>query len=594
MQSDDEEEGPVCRLSHPAHPHTLSYRTGGKPPSGCFASGKEMTFCDAFYYLCKTCDVEFHDRCHMSPRKMTHPFHPQHPLVFSVLNHKTMIIYECNLHEYYDEGFTPQSGIPDHGNVFETCTWCGGNLKDYSFFYRCSICNFCLDPPCSKIFPLPTIPNPKSHHHSLFFLPRPLLLPCDACGLVEKKNPSYTCLQCNYIVHESCIDLPRIIKITRHPHRLFYRPFLSPTLSSSCRLCYKTVDIKYGQYSCNHEDCSYVAHSKCSTHTTVWDGSELEWEPEESVETEEDVAPFKRVGDDLIIHFCHEHHLRLDKYNGVRDAEKQCQACTLHIDSRDFYNCVQCDYFLHEVCANLPRKLDHALHNHPLVLDPSPPQEYSFLSVGCSVCSRAFTGFRYKCCKDGCGEESRRQFQVDVRCILVPDYFTHKSHEHPLFIPISTGEAMIFCASCERRCAGYYLQCTLCDFAICYECATIPNKLHNKYDVHQPLSLCYGDVSDETYWCEVCEEEIDQREWFYTCNKPCITIHRSCLFGSFAYMKPGYTFHYNRSLSVKVVSNTSNTRPICHHCGFRCSSSVYLELSTETHMCSFSCLTFLM
>ncbi|ESQ50730.1 hypothetical protein EUTSA_v10022693mg [Eutrema salsugineum] len=432
MQS-DEEEPPVCRLSHPAHPHTLSRRTGKNPPSGCFACGEEK-IAATFYYLCTTCDVEFHNHCHRWPRKMIHPFHPQHPLIFSVLNHETGIIYDCNLDNFM-EVFTADSGIPDQ----------------------------------------------------------------------------------------------------------------------------------------------------------VWDGSELEWEPEEFVETEEDVAPFKKVGDDLIKHSCHEHHLRLDKYNGVRDAEKQCQACTLHIDSRDFYNCVQCDYFLHEVCANLPRKLDHALHNHPLVLDPSPHQEHLHRFTKCLVCSRRFTGFTYKCCKDGCEDESDKEFRVDVRCILVPDYFTHKSHEHPLFIPISTGEAMIFCEGCKGRSACYHLQCTSCDFAICYECATIPDKLHNKYDVHQPLSLCYGEVSDETYWCEVCEENLDQRKWFYTSNKPCITIHRSCVFGPSAYVKPGYTFQ-SFFFSAEVVSNTSNTRPTCCHCGCRCSSSVYFEVSTETHICSLSCL----
>lgn len=118
------------------------------------------------------------------------------------------------------------------------------------------------------------------------------------------------------------------------------------------------------------------------------------------------------------------------------------RACTLHIDSLDFHSCVECDFFLHKVCANLPRKLDHALHNHLLVLGPSPSHEYN---MDCLVCSREFTGFTYKCSKNDCGDESHIKFQVDVRCILVPDYFTHKSHQHPLFIPISTGDEMILC-----------------------------------------------------------------------------------------------------------------------------------------------------
>lgn len=111
---------------------------------------------------------------------------------------------------------------------------------------------------------------PKGHHHSLIFLPRPLLVPCDACGLVNSVEPSYACFQCSYMAHQSCIVLPRVIKITRHPHRLHYIPYRSP-MSSLCRICYKKVDVKYGQYSCDIEGCVYVAHSKCATHVTVWD-----------------------------------------------------------------------------------------------------------------------------------------------------------------------------------------------------------------------------------------------------------------------------------------------------------------------------------
>lgn len=251
----------------------------------------------------------------------------------------------------------------------------------------------------------------------------------------------------------------------------------------------------------------------------------------------------RKVGDDLIKYFSHEHHLKLEKYDGVRDEDKRCQACILHIDSRNFYSCLQCDFSLHEVCANLPRKIDHALHHHPLLLDPA-PSEIHYSNV-CLVCSRAFSGFRYKCAKNNCEESSCTDFQVDVGCILVPDCFTHKIHEHPLFIPISAlyAEKIRCHQGCGCNCIGSYLRCTLCEFAMCYKCATTPDKLHYKYDT-LPLSLCYGEISDQTYWCEVCEETLDPSKWFYTCDKSDITIHRSCVFGNFAYMKPGYMFYY--------------------------------------------------
>ncbi|CAN6993160.1 unnamed protein product [Brassica oleracea var. botrytis] len=347
------------------------------------------------------------------------------------------------------------------GSIYDNCTWCGNYIPSSSphpsstVFYRCSICNFCLDTSCAQNNPPLTIENPKGHHHSLVFFPRPLLLPCDACGLVDRSGPSYACFQCNYMVHQLCVDLPRVIKITRHPRRLSYSPYLLPPPNSLCRICYKTVDIKYGQYSCKDEDCSYILHSKCATHVMVWDGKELEWEPEEVVT--EDIAPFKNVGDGLIEHFGHEHHLKLEKYDSIRDAKKQCQACVLPIVLHDFYNCIQCDYFLHIVCAGLPRKLDHALHNHSIFLDPfPPPNDSDFNHLQCSACSRTSSGFKYKCYEKDC---KIHWFKIDVTCCRVPEYSTQKFHEHPIFIaPYNYDHEIYPCNGCKRHLTKTRLQ----------------------------------------------------------------------------------------------------------------------------------------
>uniref|UniRef100_M4E4E5 TIR domain-containing protein n=1 Tax=Brassica campestris TaxID=3711 RepID=M4E4E5_BRACM len=346
-------------------------------------------------------------------------------------------------------------------------------------------------------------------------------------------------------------------------------------------ICYKTVDIKYGQYSCKDEDCSYILHSKCATHVMVWDGKELEWEPEEVVT--EDIAPFKNVGDGLIEHFGHEHHLKLEKYDSIRDAKKQCQACVLPIVLHDFYNCIQCDYFLHSVCAGLPRKLDHALHNHSIFLDPfPPPNDSDFNHLQCSACSRTSSGFKYKCYEKDC---KIHWFKIDVTCCLVPEYSTQKFHEHPIFIaPYNYDHEIYPCNGCKRRLTKTRLQCTLCEISICYECATIPEELHYKHDEH-PLTLCYGEETDGKYWCEECEKEVNPSEWFYTCNKCCITIHRTCLFGFYVYLKPGHTLKYNRATTVEVLGNSISTRPICSRCEERCRGFTYFKVDLKT-LCS--------
>ncbi|ESQ37627.1 hypothetical protein EUTSA_v10002351mg [Eutrema salsugineum] len=557
-----------CIVSDPAHPHNLSRVTGYKTTKhNCISCGRRSITWELsrnLHYYCTICQVEFHRECRKVPSKMIHPYHPQHPLTFTFLHKKTGRIVDTNFGEHYNFFFDimpigfhkTYETIANSSVMFDKCTWCGNDLKEW--FYRCLICNFALDTHCAtQINPSLTIQNPKSHHHSLSLFPRPLSFPCNACGLINLLEPSYACYECNYMVHQSCTDLPRVIKITRHPHRLSHTPYL-PTKASTCRVCYKNVDIKYGQYSCNHGDCSYVAHSKCATQHDVWDKKELEWEPEESDETK-DIAPYKKVGVGLIEHFCHQNHfLKLEKYDGKRDSRKKCQACMRSITSHDFYNCIECDYFLHEVCANLSRQLDHLLHIHSLVLNPHDCGYFT-----CSVCLRNSSGWTYICSKH---DECNRNFYLDVNCSLNPECFNHESHvEHLLFAATGT-QSGIKCRGCYNETYGYHLQCTICKFAICYKCSTIPNEIYYKFDEH-PLSLCYGESGvDGKYWCEVCEERLDPNHWFYTNTKGCTTIHYECVFGNSYYMKTGLTFNYRNS-KVEVVANGSS-RPKCQ--GFRC------------------------
>jgi hypothetical protein len=94
----------------------------------------------------------------------------------------------------------------------------------------------------------------------------------------------------------------------------------------------------------------------------VWEGEELEDEPEE----EEIEDPYKVIDEKEILHFSHEHNLRLGDDNAA-DNEK-CHACVFPINSDPFYQCVQCKFLLHKVCATLPRKKRNILHNHKLDL----------------------------------------------------------------------------------------------------------------------------------------------------------------------------------------------------------------------------------
>ncbi|CAN6847777.1 unnamed protein product [Brassica oleracea] len=160
----------------------------------------------------------------------------------------------------------------------------------------------------------------------------------------------------------------------------------------------------------------------------------------------------------------------------------------------------------------------------------------------------------------------------------------------PYVCPYVSSAATRSNATLVRKVVGHLI-CTTCDFDLCYQCATYPSEVRYKHDEH-PLTLCYGETVDAKYWCEICEKELDSTKWFYTCNKCCVTIHLDCMFGFFVRMKPGFTFGYN-GLMVRVLGNTSSTRPICDGCEQRCPAHVYYKVYWRRYKlasCSLDCL----
>lgn len=54
----------------------------------------------------------------------------------------------------------------------------------------------------------------------------------------------YGCLPCSFFVHKSCIYLPKVIKLTRHSHRMFHT--FQVLDKKKCRICYQPLLYEYG------------------------------------------------------------------------------------------------------------------------------------------------------------------------------------------------------------------------------------------------------------------------------------------------------------------------------------------------------------
>ncbi|XP_010525054.1 PREDICTED: uncharacterized protein LOC104802928 [Tarenaya hassleriana] len=540
-------------------------------------------------YSCETCiSAVFHRECAASPLELHHhPYHPPHSLTLCPLNR-------------------------DLGEASEICSFCAEKLGG-GWVYHCPACSkFVVHLLCARKPPAFEVAHPKSHGHKLFLLPKPRLFTCDACGLtIDSPSLPWACLQCGAMLHGSCVDLPRVIRISRHHHRLRYAsspPPPPPHEAWSCGVCRKVVDNQYGAYLCSNS-CRYVVHSKCATREDVWDGQDHEGTPEEPEDVEE---PFEVINDKVIRHFIHGHHLELNEVDGARlDGSEHCQICALpiRVHSGSIYRCTQfdCGFVLHETCGNLPRMTWYMLHPHRLKL-----QTCGVERRGCRICPRYFSGLMYDCSREDC------HFGIDVHCAAVSEPLLHITHPHPLF-SLSSSLYGKTCSGCKRiQYFSTVMECIRCDFYLCFTCITLPPKVSYKHDRH-PLVLVGGaggeeaTVGGENWWCEICEGKMNpEEELYYTCDICCVTVHVSCLLGEDPHLKPGHYsdpfarefndddydddddgYYYNkrRVTEFEILANISCSRPLCHRCQRRCPFPIVFK-ENDRHFCTYYCLYF--
>ncbi|KAL9294091.1 putative histone-lysine N-methyltransferase chromatin regulator PHD family [Arabidopsis thaliana] len=521
------------------------------------------------FYECRRCKLYIHVTCLelFFTTDAHHNSHLKHPLKYLKNGHPSYADHKCLLcgREFEDQ----------QGQKYE--------------LYHCDVCNFSICISCQGNPPPLVVVTPKTHEHQLHLIPRLLDFTCNACGTQGDRSP-YFCLQCNFMIHRGCIDLPRIININRHDHRISYICHLGHG-NWRCGVCRKTVDGFYGAYSCS-KCSSYVVHSLCATRKDVWDMVELEGTPEE-----EEIAPFEVVDENTIKHMSHDHDLIFNNDGINLHESKLCEACVSQINTDPFYSCELCGFILHQTCAYMPRKKRHVLCNIPFSLQTDDSKDSSRLRRKCSLCLQHFTGFAYNL---HIAYNSRTEV-MDIRCGSIFEPFVHESHPHPLYYKFFTFSAVAKCDICHitRR---HLLCCEECDFRLDFRCATLPKKvMKQRYDDH-PLFLSYGENNvDGEYWCDVCEKRVDAKTWFYTCDACGVTLHVSCVVGDFSYHMPGplstvvseYKMVPPAVVSLyKVVPNTSICRPLCSRCHTRCKLPCILETSEDgvnVYFCSNDC-----
>ncbi|XP_006286636.2 uncharacterized protein LOC17883248 [Capsella rubella] len=332
-------EAPRLTIEHPQrHKHPLVFfPISGNPTNLCEVCKENIVVESA--YRCFKCKVVLHVECENLP-EVNHPCHPKHSLK----------IYISGTLDYIDN----------------SCLLCG--FKFESVLYHCSICNFSVCLGCTSIPPPVNVERIKTHEHKLTLMARQISFTCNACGMQGDRSP-YFCFHCGFMVHRSCIGLPRVISINRHDHRIYHTENQKFSFEDSvCKVCLQSINRFYGAYSCL-VCINYVVHSKCATRNDIWDGIELEGVPEET----EDIMSFKEVGDNMINHFSHRrHNLKLSKdlttLGGI--VSIRCEACMRKTSSEKH----------------------HMSHDKPFTLHVRDVDLHKIKI--CNVCGEMFNGFR--------------------------------------------------------------------------------------------------------------------------------------------------------------------------------------------------------
>ncbi|CAN7076085.1 unnamed protein product [Brassica oleracea var. botrytis] len=166
---------PLKEINHSFHPNLLKLII---PTLPLHNSQSHTCFCGYSFkagYCCKICDFKLDLKCARRSNffpEAYHTSHPQHPLK------------------------SRRGQVPDYADK--------------------NICSACMrNPPPLNIQCL------KTHEHQLHLFSRLIDFTCNACGTQGSRSP-YLCLPCNFIIHRECIDLPRVISINRHDHRISY------------------------------------------------------------------------------------------------------------------------------------------------------------------------------------------------------------------------------------------------------------------------------------------------------------------------------------------------------------------------------------
>ncbi|KAK6288941.1 hypothetical protein POUND7_000482 [Theobroma cacao] len=358
------------QIQHFTHHHPLSFLEIIEKHACCDACKMGIL---GPAYVCESDEYYLHQTCAELFQDVQHPLHSQHPL---------KLLTTCPT---------------DQGRFI--CDECGDISK--GFVYFCWECEFKLDLKCAA----PTTSQNEgqrlkqtkrdskkshfSHEHMLVFTNcRPYFkkFQCNGCNL-PIVGAAFCCLACSYILHESCLALPKQMKFQFHPeHPLVAKLTQFFEIFNRCHACgtgFRWTNIRY---SCS--ECSLDLHFSCANSLK---------------------RPLK--------HKSHIHNLYYFGTESQKLFENEnisfsCNTCSKTCVGPS-YRCLECAINFHLECIPIPQRVKSDCHIHPFTLVDSFVED-DLGEYYCDVCEeeRHSKDHIYFC------EECNGLFVAHIECAL--------------------------------------------------------------------------------------------------------------------------------------------------------------------------------
>ncbi|KAK1583037.1 hypothetical protein Q3G72_020498 [Acer saccharum] len=541
-------------------------------------------------YCCLECGFFIHESCKEIPKQVQHPFHPQHLLLARAVEVKIRR-WAYGASDWY-------------------CNACKSSINGVRI--SCNECEFDLHVSCANPNRWASPLKHKCHEHNMYYFIVKVnwQIPSFKCNKCHEEclddEPVYRCVECDFNLHLKCIPIPSVVLVTwKHHHPLTLidsikedNPLIQYLMDSNdkvdysmdyyCDVCETPGNPKHHAYYC--KECIYIAHVECiiskdntplenPSYLNLKHGTEqkmsdeADFHPAESDHSTEQAAQSMSMKngatsdeeshEELFSHPSHRHKLtllQLEPTNGGSSEEKitlYCNGCN-EVMCFPGYACEgnssYCSFYLHKSCAELPPKILHPLHPHPLTCSLTDESEsdddnvFNIRSRGlnrnpmfviCNGCRDLYySGFKFRC--SWCG------FNLDAKCASKQDLEYHQTfkeltlyrfyHKHALNLcNVRKIDEPIPCCCCRQMIStGSSAYCCLqCKFFIHESCTEIPLEVQHPFHPQHLLlaQAVEGKIRRWEYaasdrYCNACKSSINGVR--ISCNMCKFHLHVSC------------------------------------------------------------------